>query len=480
MKGISVIHSFINPASRLNASILILSLLLANRFSTFSGSVNAGKINPYGTWAIIGSRDGLWAMHEDGSGLVQLTQDPIVQFTLSPNGAMVAYITNPDPDNLDFHSPTGFSLKLLYLYTGQVIQVASLSSPGISQKSSSQDQFTAYQALLSLKKGGMVWSPGNTYLIYTSAAQGRSADIYLYIPSSGETRRLTTFQFPNGPAFAYNIAFAATGAKIYYAVTSEFGENDENLMVGSWVSDLRGNKVQVAGSDFNGENLDTWITINDLLLSSWNPDCGKQNLRIVNAVSGQSRSVWNSCFQDMLYDRQRGQILVSVTPEMALLNPYKQDGLWIIPIWRINPRRLSDQGYDKLYHGDLTAAWFGYNQQDGLVALQTDGKSTPVSADTPEMVSASFRLRPALHKPNESVWLWTGDGLFAAAPGQPLVEIYPITPDRLWSVPTQSGLYMFSVQEGENLRFYSFRKNEWKPYLVDIKINGINSLAWNK
>jgi hypothetical protein len=480
MKGALVFRPSGVSVSPSNASFLVAALFFLSSVLPASNQQTQGKINPYLRWAILGSSTGLWAVHEDGSGLVQLTPDPIAQFSVSPNGAMVAYVTSSDPDNLDFHIPIGFSLKLLSLFTGKIITISSLDSPGIRRTSPPEAQFSAYQALLALKKGALIWSPGNSYLAYTSASQGNSGDLYIYVISSAETRRLTTFQFSHGPAFAYHLSFAATGAKLYYSAAYEFGENGPNWMVGAWVTDLLGKQIQVGGADYSEENLDSWVSTNELLLSSWNSDCGKQNMRIVNASTGQTRQVWKGCYQDMLYDRSLGEILITVTPEMALTNSYKQPGVWLSSIWTPTPRKLSDQGYKKLYRGDRSAAWFAYSQEEGLVSLQRSGKSTSILNDDQYAFISSLDLQPVFHKANETTWLWSGEGLYAAIPGQNLVQIYPVTPMRVWTTPVQNDLYLFSVQDGENLRIYAFRKNDLKPNLVDIRVNGLNSLDWNK
>ena len=231
----------------------------------------------YGPWGLIGNQDGLWAMRSDGAQVELLTNDPILRLSIASSRRLVAYVTHSDPFNNPDEKPFGYTLKIMNLSTGRVTTVAKLDLPGISASSSPEELDHARQALLALQNGGLQWSPGGNYLAFVSAHSGPSGDVYVYRPSTGAMRRLTNLELPEGPAFAYNLSFARTGYSIYYAAAHHFDNVAGNQMAGAWVTTVSGLHKQVAGNEFAGEEIVSWINDSNLLLSSWNSDCGDQN-----------------------------------------------------------------------------------------------------------------------------------------------------------------------------------------------------------
>jgi len=180
--------------------------------------------------------EGLFAINADGSQSVLLTNDPITQLAVSPNGRMAAYLTHPDPGNSLYTHPFGYTLKLLHMDTGQLITIASLDLPGVSSTSSAEEFVFAIMTLEALKRDGLVWPPGSTYLAFTSGHESYSGDIYFYVTTNGEIRRNTHLDLPGGPAFAYQLNFSPTGRALFYTATYRLGfDGEHDWLAGAFI-----------------------------------------------------------------------------------------------------------------------------------------------------------------------------------------------------------------------------------------------------
>jgi len=104
------------------------------------------------------------------------------------------------------------------------------------------------------------------------------------------------------------------------------------------------------------------------------------------------------------------------------------------------------------------------------------GSPAPLFSGSPFDFTSPILIKPIYHRPDDPVWYWSGDGLFAAVSGEEPVQIYPITPDEFWPSPTQRDLFFFVIKEGETAQLFAFRTGEESPTLVDETIPSPNQI----
>jgi hypothetical protein len=429
----------------------------------------------------------LWAMYPDGTHATLLTNDPILSLAIAPSGWVAAYLTNPDPQTFSYFQPYGYTLKIITLYDDQVRTITSIDPPGLSSTSPEEALDSAFQSASAYRNGAMAWSPDSTTLAFTSAHEApsdtsASSEIYLYRPGKNSISRLTNLQLPQGPGHPYHLSWSPLGQRIYFNVAYSFGDNSKVYLAGAWVNGLDGSSVQVStGENSSDEKLLAWINNTNVLLSSKNNDCGNQNMRKVNANTGEATSIWPSCYQTALYDRRRNQVLVSVTPEQSEPGGEISPGLYLVPIGQSQGRQLSDHGFDSLLSGSLSglysADWYGYNPGEGLFSIQRTGQIRPLFTGAPFDNTTGLTIRPVSHLP-DAQWLWIGDGLYVSKPGSAPEQITAIPPDNLTSSPSVFGMYFFLARDQDTIRLYGVRARDWQPFIVDPRIQDPTEIDW--
>ncbi len=439
-----------------------------------------------GTLGLIPSAQGLWAIRPDGSQVTLISSDPITRMRVSPGGTMAAYITNPDPNNPTYEKPYGYQLKIISLNNNQITTITSLSPPGLSAKSSQAELDSVFQTLHSYDNGGMAWAPDGRTLAFVSSHEGPNGDVYLYSPSTGSLRALTHFQLPEGPAHAFQLSWSPNGVRLFYSAAYSFGSGAGTWLAGAWVSSVDGAQTQVApGSQTAGENLVSWLPRPNigLIISSYNPDCGDQNLRMVNLRTNQATTLWPNCYADRAFSRGQTEVLISVTGDMPAPQGENPPGLYRVSIYRPQPVKISDKGFEKLYSGDASGFWYGYNPGEGISAISYGGQITPAFTGPPfdGPSNATARLSTRL---DNGAWLFNNgpDGLLIAWPNTPPEPVINIPVEDLTASPTFPGLYFFTSplpNGGGKMGLFAFSTRDWKPYQVDPRIEDPQGIEWN-
>lgn len=443
------------------------------------------RLQGWGPWALIYSQEGLWAMRERDQRMVLLTNDPIYNLYISPTGRMLAYVTHSTRFNTLEQMPYGYTLKLLFPYTGEIRTVASLDHPGITAAEGGNitavDLEIAYQSMSALNNGGVDWSPGENYIAFVSAHEGKSAEVYTYHVPSGTIKRLTTDDSPEGPAHAYRLSFSPSGQRIYHARAYNFGTGAGYWMAGAWVVDLNGNIVQVSIGDSTGESLITWINNERPLLSSTRQDCGEQNLRTVDVITGQEQIMWHGCIDDRSYNRRMGEVVITVSAETAAIQPGNIEGVHRIRLWDGRVTTITERGFEKLYTGQGLYNWYAYNEWEGLFGLDYTGAITPILTGSPYDGSMPG-LNPIRQVTTSRQWLYQSDGLYLAlnvdgVPQEPVL-VFPGEVQSLTSSQTLNGVYYFIAYEGTVGRIYRINATDWKAEIVDERITTPDGISW--
>ncbi len=440
---------------------------------------------------LLPSSKGLWAMRADGTRVTLLTSDPIIQLLVSPTGWAAAYITNPDPDAINYPRPFGYTLKFITFYDDKIHTITSLDPPGLSPSSPQDALDSAVQSINAYNHGAWAWSPDGGKLAFTSANQAASnqpgsSDVYVYILGSAQLRRMTHLQFQQGPVHPYELSWSPNGQNLYFAGAYNFGAGSGYWMAGAWVIGLDGSSRQVALGDITaGESLLAWLTDGTVLLSSWNSDCGNQNLRATNLTSGQSTSMWSGCYGEAQYERLHNDVIVSITPDLAGSTAgYAaggQPGLYLVNVGLPQAQQITNHSFERIFLGRPvgpgSADWYGFNQGEGLLAIQRNGDIHPLFTGAPYDGSTGASLRPLLRLLNGN-WLWAGDGLYLCHPGSPPHQITTVPVENVTSSPTDSGLYFFLAHDGDTNRLYGVHSRNWQPFIVDPRITNPQEIDW--
>jgi hypothetical protein len=349
----------------------------------------------------------------------------------------------------------------------------------LDSQAAGMDPNAALRVISAYAFGGMAWSPGSGYLAYVSGKEGGSGEVYLYNVRSGQTTRLPA---PTGdsPSYAFGLRFSPGGQKIYFNRAYEFGTSTYAL-AGAWVGGLDGSLVQVAGSQSSAEQLVAWMNEDQIMVSSVQPDCGEQNLRLVSLRGQPDQVVWPGCFADRIYERGLGSMILSVTPDIAAIQPSTPAGVYRVRIRDGSVQRITERSFTRLSSSGRAYTWYGYQPQEGLSLVSLNGQVTPVFQGPPYDGSDPELNRPLRAVSGQNAWFWDGNGLFLVDPSQPDQQprvIFPLPVTNLTQSPSDRRLYFFLAYDGSAGRLYAIRAGEWQPYLVDEHIQTARSITW--
>lgn len=443
------------------------------------------NLQGWGPWALIPSREGLWAMRERDGVVVKLSNDPIYNIYVSPSGRVAAYVTHANPFNTLEQQPYGYTLKVIFPYTGEVRTITTLDPPGVAAAQNGQvaaaDLEIAFQAMSAFNNGGVDWSPGENYLAFVSPHEGPSAEVYTYHILSGILNRLTSTDLTEGPAHAYRLSFSPSGQRIYHARAYNFGTGEGYWMAGAWVVDLKGKLVQVSEGDSTGETLVAWVNNQRPLLSSTRRDCGEQNLRTVDLTTGQVQIMWPGCIDDRSYNRRLGEVVISVSAQTALIQPGNLEGVHRIRLFDGRVTTITEHGFEKLYTGQGPYNWYAYNDWEGLFGLDRSGTITPILTGPPYDGTVPG-FNPLRQLTSSREWLYSGDGLYLAqnvngAPQEPAL-ILPMDVSSFTASQNINGVYYFIANQGAGDRIYRVNTKDWQPEVLDERITSPSTIIW--
>lgn len=437
---------------------------------------------------LIPSDRGLWAMRPDGSQVTLLTDDPIDQLTTSPGGSWGAYLTHNRNGAL-YEQPFGYTLKLITFRDSRTHPITTIDPPGLSAESPPLALDAAVQAVSAYRQGAMQFSPDGRALAFTSsheAAPGApaSADIYLYSPTTGVIRRLTELSHPDGPVYAHNLNWSPDGLRIFFNVAYSFGLSgspEETWQAGAWVVDASGQLTQVpSGENSSGERLIDWAPGSAMLLASRSLLCGDSNLRVFNLRTGQVTALWPGCFTDVVYNQARGELLISVTEELAFVQADTQPGLYLARVYQEGAERIAETGFERLYTGDSRASWYGFTAGQGLFAVFRSGQVFPAFTGPPYDSSNGALHRPLDRLAGTEDWLWSnmesGQVFIARRGGETEPLLFP--PLELSGSPAVGGLYFFFTPGETGAQLYGVRARDWQPFLIQDGIGEPLGIYW--
>ena len=235
---------------------------------------------------------GVWAVNENTDEAVQLSPAPLdapwhPEEGMSPDGQAFAFITGFGGASL---SPFLIVLDLTQLTQELELGLTGpLTQPGLELIPGDP----AFEAARAMEfTGSLAWSPDGRMLAFVAAIDEDSADVYLYDRKNGSVTRLSD-EIGN----ASDLHWSPDGRFIEYTSVESFGTGAGASMLGLWAVDMQTREaVLLERLESGGEIFLGWTDSSHFIIHSWGAACSGYNVRVVDAASGDQRTVIDGCF----------------------------------------------------------------------------------------------------------------------------------------------------------------------------------------
>ncbi len=367
-------------------------------------------------WMIIRASDGLWAANSDGSGVVQVLAGAQWQsdFTraVQPNGNLVVILTfGADP----YHQ---LALNLLSLPDGTLQKITDLTTPQTEPAPDAMPGTDAIEAMRAVSEQvSYAWSPDGTKLAFIAALDGPSADVYLYNLDSRTITRVSS-----DPSANYWPSWSPDGNHLIFLGADTFGTGAGLSMNGAWSANGDGSNVQLLfNPTSSGEEILGWRDDTSVVLMSWDPGRGPNDLRIYNILTKETTSLPADPVTAAVSDP--GTIISSLDKGAVLFS--QASGISILPSGQTVPVKLSDQQADEI-RWIRDSSMFQVIFQDGSTGtFQSDGSSPELAP--PELYGV--RLGNSNVSMYGLIWGWTSTsdsapGVWISGPGLSFPQIF--------------------------------------------------------
>ncbi len=383
---------------------------------------------PEGPWLVMATAgDGglphaLWAANPDGSGLTRLTgPDEYLIWPYDLSRAVggrgrVAFITASDSylHNLTLHRITlpGLDRQIITPLTS----IETEPPPGDAAISS--PQFDIVRAIADVQS--LAWSHNGQILAFMSSHAGSSSDLYVYSPDEETIVRLT-----NGPSQGIKPEWSPDDRYVVHFGVSSLGTGAGYGMQGAWAAAADGSQViTLYEPDSGDEGIFGWPAAGTMLVASWHPDCGWQNLRTLEIETGREALRWAGCFTDAVVDSYGERVLIAVDESVGQIDPDSPAGLHLVNLGELGALTVSESPAYEVSWNSPTYSFYA-RTADGLLTVSPDGQrvqaidlqtALPVIApegETWALPGAGFEAPPGL---------WLGPANPASAPAQVFAE----------------------------------------------------------
>lgn len=261
---------------------------------------------------VFSGESGIWLTDAFGRSPVQLWVHENrldLRRAISSNGDRIALLERTDE---------GLDLVIVQIPTGEedrVTQVITLPQWGTNPDLTSPHAF-AINAIRDYES--VAWQPGDGRLLaFVAAIDGPTADLYLYDTQTKEISRLT-----DGPSQAVLPIFSPDGRYIlHYGVSwvPPFGGAivGHNQLDGVWAVDVsNGEIITLPKPESVAPHFVGWQDESHYITYDSSEDCGPQNLRSVDVVSGESISIMNFNFGNYIaLSPEKGTLFISSAGE---------------------------------------------------------------------------------------------------------------------------------------------------------------------
>lgn len=447
-------------------------------------------IDPY-PWSPISLRNPttLIAMNADGSGQVTFTLPnegyiARLERSFSPDGEWIVYYTG-SPAEAGPEGRYHFALHVYQWKTGKDQKITDLLSydyPDTFQVTADMllrnepqkwEGANLVEGLRSTFLSGMykvAWSPDGRYLAFPGEMDGPSSDLYLYVLSTGEIRRLS-----DGPANIEWITWTPDSQKIFH---------------GSTYSECVGecgfyHVAQVDGNAWDLDNVNShgginifagWVSNHQMAMySRSNGPYGP--LRYFNIDTGEEEIYFQGGVYDAAFDPIERQWLISI--------PYpdseeRATGLYLFDPTTKTEKLVSSQScFEVVYVGYQDQQFTAYCGEDlGNRSLSTIYRDGTIAVPVDGPIEANYNLRWA---PNRQ-WLVTSHPsktqLYDSV-GKQQHEFYGFDVKEIIWRPDSMGFYFFGIEQSTQVSgLYYFSLDDDLITRLDEAVQMNDSSYW--
>lgn len=330
-----------------------------------------------GPWLIIKSRNGIWAMNSDGSGLTRIVDDYIYGYpSPQPFGNKIAYITEDLTES--------YSLFLLDLSTGIPNKISGLTNPEFNINPEEYNFALDFYASIT-DANDLTWSHDGKYLAFVGAQVGPSPDLYVYSVESGEVTQLT-----DGPTIAADPVWSPDDRNIVHVAATEL--NYESApggysMKGIWSASVDGDDIHIIyPSEIHGyERVLGWISDTKYVSRTSEFPCENEPLWLVDINEGPIRKLWTGAIDQTVMNSHDGILLVQMPEDPGgmehLCNFHRDPGFYLVSPQDGSSFLISDldsSGYSRIYW-DEESSLFMIDSGDQLVSVDAEGNISTIS-----------------------------------------------------------------------------------------------------
>ncbi len=403
---------------------------------------------------LVHTGQGLWTARPDGSnGALHITGPLIIPGPLA--GALsringdFAYLTTSN-FNRPYGNYPGLKLNIISLFgRGQFV-----SLPLTSPETEPGTEFPSDIIRAMVERKSFAWSPDGRRLAYIGAAQGTSADLYVYSRASREITQLT-----DGPDQAYDPVWSPDGKWIVHAAAAGFGTGAGISVTGVYAAHADDSGVATlypvpqfsGGEDFLG-----WLNDHTLAARSWFITCGPSDLRLADLDTPKVEFLLDGCVSAAAVGA--GSVLFAQSTDTAMFDQNPKPGLWIYLSTN------SGGTLRQLSKADIREIVWAEGSKTFL-ALASDNTLYEVLPTGLIRVLAENQRQIPMVSPTGLFWAMADEtGVWAGKYGQAMSQIFTgqISPNQILFTPPDDTLYFLDA--AGNL--YSARESDWAPALL--------------
>jgi hypothetical protein len=180
------------------------------------------------------------------------------------------------------------------------------------------------------------------------------------------------------------------GRSIIYLAIERFESGGGARLVGARIArtDGAGQRLLYGPEGSQGEKWVGWKDARTLIVHSWKPACGNENLREINIENGEAVEIWKAPFNGAAVDPGTGNLLVSVDYYTANCPGGKPLGLHFIAQAGSPVRLIGEEAFLPTWSPE--AGVFFARTPASLVAVDGTGSARTVEAPAPVLPSAGM------------------------------------------------------------------------------------------
>jgi WD40 repeat protein len=426
-----------------------------------------------GSRLLINTAQGLWAANPDGSGGTLLTGADIIipgsfPGAVSPSGGYFAYLTTTD-NTKPYGNYPNLKLNILDLTRRNPLVTLPLTSPQTEPGAEFPSDITRAM----VERQSFAWSPDGTRLAYIGAADGPSADLYLYDLRSGATLRLT-----DGADQGYNPRWSPDGKWIVHASAAGFGTGAGIAVTGFFAARADGSGVislYAPDQHSGGEAGTGWLNSHTLVAHSWFITCGPSDLRVADLDAKKTDLVFEGCLSAVAVGG--GSALFAQSPGTAMFDDAPRPGLFLVTESNRTPQKISDANIRDIVWSEGAGSFLAIGEETSLYEIWPTGaiRLLPENQSHIPAVSPDGRYWFLA----DSFWNNSLSGIWIGEFGQPLRQVFTqsISPNQILFAPDGSTLYFLDSAGG----LYRADAPDWAPVLLASDLQPVNAelaMAW--